>query len=90
MAHTCYTVPTIILLWTIFNRAVLHIPCIAAPEIRTTMYSVMNSLHFAVGAIVANTLGGKLYKVYGGKTLFTIVSVEALISGTIFTVFCIF
>ena len=54
------------------------------------MYSVMNSLHFAVGAIVANTLGGKLYKVYGSKTLFTIVSVEALISGTIFTVFCIF
>ena len=60
------------------TAAVLHIKNIARPEIRTTMYAIMNSLHFGVGIIIANTLGGKLYKNYGGKNLFIIASMTAL------------
>ena len=60
------------------TAAVLHIKNIARPEIRTTMYAIMNSFHFGVGIIIANTLGGKLYKKYGGKNLFIIASMAAL------------
>ena len=60
------------------TAAVLHIKDIARPEIRTTMYAIMNSLHFGIGIIIANTLGGKLYKHYGGKNLFIIASMTAL------------
>ena len=60
------------------TAAVLHIKNIARPEIRTTMYAIINSLHFGVGVIIANTLGGKLYKNYSGKNLFIIASMTAL------------
>ena len=39
----------------------------------------MNSLHFSVGVIIANMSGGKLYEKYGGKKLFLLASIAALI-----------
>ena len=61
------------------TAAVLHVKSIARPEIRTTLYTIMNSLHFGVGIIIANTLGGKLYKDYGARNLFLIASLTALV-----------
>ena len=69
------------------TAAVLHIKRIALPEIRTTLYSIMNSLHFGVGIIIANILGGKLYKEYGGKKLFLAASMAALIWAIIVTLY---
>ena len=69
------------------TAAVLHIKKITLPEIRTTMYSIMNSLHFGVGIIIANILGGKLYKEYGGKKLFLAASMAALIWAIIVTLY---
>ena len=61
------------------TAAVLHVKSITRPEIRTTMYTIMNSLHFGLGILIANLLGGKLYKDYGGRTLFMISAITALI-----------
>ena len=62
-----------------FKVAVLHVKSIAPPEIRTTLYTIMNSLHFGVGIIIANTVGGKFYKDYGARNLFLIASLTALV-----------
>ena len=61
------------------TAAVLHVKSIARPDIRTTLYTILNSLHFGVGIIIANTLGGKLYKDYGARNLFLIASLTALV-----------
>ena len=61
------------------TATILHIKNITLPDIRTTLYSIMNSLHFSVGVIIANVLGGKLYEKYGGKKLFLLASIAALI-----------
>ena len=36
------------------TAAVLHVKSITRPEIRTTMYAIMNSLHFGLGILIAN------------------------------------
>ena len=61
------------------TATILHIKNITLPDIRTTLYSIMNSLHFSVGVIIANMSGGKLYEKYGGKKLFLLASIAALI-----------
>lgn len=37
---------------------------------RVKMFSILTSLHFAVGAVIANVVGGELYSLYGGRKLF--------------------
>lgn len=43
---------------------------ITPKRIAVTTFSIITSLHFAVGAIIANVLGGELYDIIGGKILF--------------------
>ena len=37
---------------------------------KVTMFSILTSVHFALGAIIANVLGGELYSLFGGRKLF--------------------
>ena len=37
---------------------------------KVTMFSILTSIHFAVGAILANVAGGELYSIFGGRKLF--------------------
>ena len=69
------------------TAAVLHVKSIARPDIRTTMYVIMNLLHFEPGILIANLLGGKLYKDYGGRILFMISAITPLIWAVIATLY---
>ena len=73
------TLQAICLQGLFLTAAVLHVKSITRPEIRTTMYTIMNSLHFGLDILIENLLGGKLYKDYGGRTLFMISAITALI-----------
>ena len=43
---------------------------ISPKEISVTMFSIVTSIHFALGAIIGNVLGGKVYDIIGGRILF--------------------
>ena len=47
----------------------------------------MNSLHFGLGILIANISGSILYKDYGGRTLFMIAAITALIWAIIATLY---
>ena len=48
-------------------------------EIQTSMYSIMNSLYYGLGVMVANLSGGEVLKRRDARTLFKIASAVALI-----------
>ena len=55
-----------------------HIKDCFETEIRTTMYSVFNTLHFGVGFIIVNIAAGKIYKEFNARILFLMASLLAL------------
>ena len=59
--------------------AVLHIEKIAPPEVLTTMYSVMNTIHFGFGYFLASIMAGKVIEQYDSRSLYKIASVIAFV-----------
>lgn len=55
-----------------------HIKDCFEPEIRTTIYSVFNTLQSGVGVIIVNIAAGKIYKDFNARTLFLLASLFAL------------
>ena len=55
-----------------------HIKDCFEPAIRTTMYSVFNTLHTGVGVIIVNIAAGKIYKDFNARILFLMASLLAL------------
>lgn len=55
-----------------------HIKNCFEPAIRTTMYSVFNTLHMGVGVIIVNIAAGKIYKDFNARILFLMASSLAL------------
>ena len=54
--------------------AVIHIKEISPPQIRTTMYSLMNTIYFGAGFLLANVIGGEIYDKHNAKFLFKVAS----------------
>ena len=47
-----------------------HIQEITPKEINATMMAILQGVHFGLGALVANVVGGKVYELFGGRILF--------------------
>lgn len=59
------------LCFALFWAATLqHTFQISSGNIKTTMFSIVNSLHFSLGTLISNMAGGVLYEKYGGKIFF--------------------
>ena len=56
-----------------------HIKNFFETAIRTTMYSVFNTLQFGVGFIIVNIAAGKIYKDFNARILFLMASLFALV-----------
>lgn len=67
--------------------AVLHVENAAPPEVLTTMYSVMNTIHFGVGYFLANIMAGKVIEQYDSRTLFKMASVIAIVWSVVLAVY---
>lgn len=50
--------------------AVFHVKEISPPEVRTTVYSIMNTLHYGLGCLLANIIGGNIVASKGTRFLF--------------------
>ena len=55
-----------------------HIKDCFETAIRTTMYSIFNTLHFGVGFIIVSIAAGKIYKEFNARILFLMASLFAL------------
>lgn len=64
-----------------------HIKDCFEPAIRTTMYSVFNTLHTGVGVIIVNIAAGKIYKEFNARILFLMASLLALMWSTFLLIF---
>lgn len=79
-----WLIPPIQILQT-FNFALFLVAAVTfikettQPEIQTSMYSIMNSLYYGLGVLVANLSGGEILKRRDARTLFKIASAVALI-----------
>ncbi|XP_057292254.1 major facilitator superfamily domain-containing protein 6-B-like [Hydractinia symbiolongicarpus] len=51
---------------------VTHIRSVSKPAILTTMFSITQALHVGFGNILANSAGGQIYLLYGGRVLFLV------------------
>ena len=54
--------------------AVIHIKKISPPQVRTTMYSLMNTIYFGAGFLLANVIGAEIYDKHNAKLLFKVAS----------------
>ena len=56
--------------WALFwNAAVEHTHAISKSEISTSMFGILNGLHFGIGSLIAHMVGGILYEKYKGRML---------------------
>ena len=67
--------------------AVLHVEKVAPPEVLTTMYSVMNTIHFGLGYFLANIMAGEFIEQYDSRTLFKMASVIAFVWSVVLAVY---
>ena len=58
--------------------AVFHVKEISPPEVRTTMYSIMNTLHYGLGYLLANIIGGNIVALKDTRFLFRMAYLIAL------------
>ena len=57
--------------WALFwSAAVEHTHAISKSEISTSMFGILNGLHFGIGGLIANMIGGVVYEKYKGRILF--------------------
>ena len=47
-----------------------HIHNISSKEVYITLFTLLTSVHFGVGGLLGNVIGGTVYKNYGGSLLF--------------------
>lgn len=59
--------------------AVFYIKEISPPEVRKTVYSIMNTLHYGLGCLLANIIGGNIVASKGTRFLFRMACLIALV-----------
>ena len=59
--------------------AVFHVKEISPPEVRTTVYSIMNTLHYGLGCLLANIIGGNIVASKDTRFLFRMACLIALL-----------
>ena len=54
----------------VWSAMMEHVNAISPRKIKVTMVLILQSVHFGIGPLLVNFVGGTLYETFGGKTLF--------------------